>query len=202
MSNKKTISRRTALKVIAVGVGATNTLPILENTVLGQQRHPGMDMGQAPGGPSQNLEAPRFFNPQELATISVVSDLIIPADEHSPGAKAGGVPVFIDLMVSESPYEVKALWRDGLAAVERMSQQKFSIAFTSAPVEQQVSLLKAISKNERKPKTIEERFFVAIKSLTVDGYYTSQIGIHQELHYKGNAYLKDFVGCTHPEHST
>jgi hypothetical protein len=36
--------------------------------------------------------------------------------------------------------------------------------------------------------------------MTVDGYYTSSIGIHQELRYQGNAYLKEFIGCTHPEH--
>ncbi|HTF36757.1 MAG TPA: gluconate 2-dehydrogenase subunit 3 family protein, partial [Blastocatellia bacterium] len=61
-------------------------------------------------------------------------------------------------------------------------------------------LLKEISKNERSPQTVEEKFFRTIKNATVDGYYTSEIGIHKELHYKGNAYLKEFVGCTHPEH--
>ena len=81
-----------------------------------------------------------------------------------------------------------------------MSELKFSAAFNRADQKQQISLLKAISRNERRPRTIEERFFVAIKSLTVDGYYTSAIGIHQDLQYKGNAYLKEFVGCTHPEH--
>ncbi|MCM3871062.1 MAG: gluconate 2-dehydrogenase subunit 3 family protein, partial [Pyrinomonadaceae bacterium] len=105
-----------------------------------------------------------------------------------------------DLMVSESSNEVRALWRDGLAAVDRMSVAQFSAPFNQASQERQISLLKAISRNERRPNTIEERFFVAIKSLTVDGYYTSPIGIHQDLRYKGNAYLKDFVGCSHPEH--
>jgi hypothetical protein len=51
-----------------------------------------------------------------------------------------------------------------------------------------------------KPQTLEERFFKAIKNMTIDGYYTSKIGIHQELQYKGNTYLKEFKGCTHPEH--
>jgi hypothetical protein len=83
-----------------------------------------------------------------------------------------------------------------------MSQERFSTAFITASSDQQVTLLKAISNNEYKARSIEERFFVAIKSLTVDGYYTSQVGIHKDLHYKGNAYLKDFVGCTHPEHNT
>ena len=200
MSNEKNISRRTALKVIAVGVGSASTLPILEDRVLGQHKHPGMQMGQAPGASVPTAERGRFFYPQEMETITAISDLIIPTDEHSQGANAAGVSGFIDLMVSESSNETKALWRGGIAAVDRMSELQFSAAFHRTAQEHQISLLKAISRNERRPNTIEERFFVAIKSLTVDGYYTSPIGIHQDLRYKGNAYLKEFVGCTHPEH--
>jgi len=200
MANEKRISRRAALKVIAVGVGSTSALQILENDVLGQHKHPDMQMDRPPAVPVPAPEAARFFSPQEMETVAAISDLIIPTDEHSPGAKAAGVSGFIDLMVNESPNEVKALWREGLAAVDRMSQLQFSVAFIRAGQEQQISLLKTISRNERRPKTIEERFFVAIKSLTVDAYYTSAIGIHQDLQYKGNAILKEFVGCTHPEH--
>jgi sulfite reductase alpha subunit-like flavoprotein len=200
MSNEKNISRRAALKVIAVGVGTASTLPILENRALGQHKHPDMQMGSTPSASVPAAEDVKFFNPQEMETIATISDLIIPTDEHSPGARAAGVSGFIDLMVSESSNETKALWRDGLAAVDKMSELQFSAVFNRAGQEHQISLLKAISRNERRPKTIEERFFVAIKGLTVDGYYTSPIGIHQDLRYKGNAYLKEFVGCTHPEH--
>src|SRR6266851_9878701 len=200
MANEKKISRRTVLKVIAVGVGTASTLPILENPVLGQHKHPDMQTGPSPGPFDPGDRRVGFFNALEMETIAAISDLIIPTDEHSPGARAAGVSGFIDLMVNESPNEIKALWRDGLAAVERMSELQFSAAFIRAGQEQQISLLKTISRNERRPKTIEERFFVAIKSLTVDAYYTSAIGIHQDLRYKGNAILKEFVGCTHPEH--
>jgi hypothetical protein len=201
MSNEKNVSRRAVLKVIAVGVGTATALPILENRVLGQHKHSDMQMGQSPGAAVPTAEGGRFFNQQEMETIAAISDLIIPTDEHSPGARAAGVSSFIDLMVSESSNEIKALWRDGLAAVDTMSELQFSAVFNRAGQEQQISLLKSISRNERRPRTIEERFFVAIKSLTVDGYYTSAIGIHQDLRYKGNAYLKEFVGCTHPEHT-
>jgi hypothetical protein len=200
MSNEKNISRRAALKVIAVGVGTASTLPILESSALGQHQHPEVKMGQAMAASAAAVEGGRFFNPQQMETIATISELIIPTDEHSPGAKAAGVSGFIDLMVSESSNETKALWREGIAAVDRISEQQFSAPFHRAAQEQQISLLKAISRNERRPSTIEERFFVAVKGLTVDGYYTSSIGIHQDLQYKGNAYLKEFVGCTHPEH--
>jgi hypothetical protein len=200
MADEKNISRRAALKVIAVGVGSASTLPILEDRVLGQHAHLDMQIGQKPGVSASAAGVGKFFNAQEMETIAAISDLIIPTDEHSPGARAAGVSGFIDLIVSESSNEVKGLWRDGVVAVDRMSEMQFSTPFNQASQERQISLLKAISRNERRPNTIEERFFVAIKSLTVDGYYTSPIGIHQDLRYKGNAYLKDFVGCTHPEH--
>ena len=191
------ISRRAALKVIAVGVGTASALPILEENALSQQGHSGMVMEKSAGTADQ---VRRFFNAQEIATVAAISELIIPPEEDSPGAVAAGVPAFIDLMVSESAADVKRLWNEGLVKIDKLSHENYSTAFINANPDQQVTLLKAISNNEYNARSIEERFFVAIKGLTVDGYYTSQVGIHQELHYKGNAYLKDFVGCTHPEH--
>ena len=198
MSDEKNISRRAALKVIAVGVGTASALPILEETTLGQHRHAIATEKPADGA----TQVHRFFNTHQLATVATISELIIPADEDSPGAQAAGVPAFIDLMISESFADVKRLWHEGLIAIDKMSQERFSSTFIDAKPDQQISLLKAISKNEYNTRSIAERFFVSIKSLTVDGYYTSEVGIHQELHYKGNAYLKDFVGCTHPEHNS
>jgi hypothetical protein len=130
--------------------------------------------------------------------VGEISELIIPADERSGGAKAAEVPAFIDLMVSESPQETKDLWRKGLAAMNT----KASGSFVKASKDQQIAMLTEISKNEMKPATLEERFFKAIKNLTIDGYYTSKIGIHDELKYKGNTYLREFKGCTHPEHQS
>ena len=94
----------------------------------------------------------------------------------------------------------KEQWREGLAAINKKSRDMFGAPFAEASVAQQIELLKEISKNERSPSTVEERFFRTIKYMTIDGYYTSEIGIHEELHYKGNTYLKEFTGCTHPEH--
>jgi hypothetical protein len=129
-----------------------------------------------------------------------MSERIIPADDSSPGAKAVQVNEYIDFVVSESPEATKQIWREGLAAIDRMSREKFGKGFADASVEQQVELLTAISKNERSPQTVEERFFRTIKNATIDGYYTSEIGIKKELKYKGNSFLKEFPGCTHPEH--
>jgi hypothetical protein len=40
-----------------------------------------------------------------------------------------------------------------------------------------------------------EVFFANTKQATIHGYYTSEIGIHRELRYKGNQLLAEFVGC-------
>jgi len=204
------ITRRRALKIIGVGVGAAGSLPVLNNTVLGQQhqqhQHPqaGGQAGvaKAPAADKAKTQTPKFFTPAELATVATMADLIIPTDDHSPGARAAETEYFIDLMVSESPAETKTLWREGIAAVEKMSQKMFSKGFNAATADEQTKLLTDISKNEREPKTPEERFFRAVKNLTIDGYYTSEIGIKQDLQYKGNSYVKEFKGCTHPEHQS
>lgn len=198
MSDEKdNISRRRALKVIAVGVGTASALP-----VLGQDHSQHHAAAKKAPAQKKGTAALKFFTPPQFALVTTISDLIIPTDDHSPGAKEAEVAAFIDLMVSESPEETKTLWRDGLAAVDKMSQGKYSKDFTGATAEQQTALLTEISQNERNPKTLEERFFRAIKNMTIDGYYTSEIGIQKDLQYKGNTYMKEFKGCTHPEHQT
>jgi hypothetical protein len=188
------INRREALKGIATSIGVGASLPILGQRVLAEEEH---KHNHAPAKTKQaKATAPKFFTAAEMAALGEISELIIPADERSGGAKAAGVPAFIDLMISESPAEQKKTWRDGLAAMDA----KAGGSFAKASKDQQIAVLTEISKNEMKPSTVEEKFFKSVKNMTIDGYYTSKIGIHDELKYKGNTYLKEFKGCTHPEH--
>ena len=202
---KNNVSRRDALKGLA-GIGVS--LPVLNTNLLARgQDH---DHNHDHGGHGQatqtaTKEAPykaKFFNADQLALVATISELIIPTDDHSPGANAAKVHEFIDLMISESPAETKKTWTDGLAAMDKLSQDKNGAPFNKATKDQQIAILTEISKNEAKPQTQEERFFKTIKNMTIDGYYTSRIGIHEELQYKGNTYLKEFKGCTHPEHQS
>lgn len=199
------VSRRDALKGIAAGLGTAGSLPILQNSGLAQapQSHQGPHQGHgspAKTEPKKAASAPKFFTAPQMALIATISELIIPTDDHSPGAIAAEVPAFIDLMVGESSAETKKLWTDGLTAMDVLSKGRHNVAFNEATPAQQVALLTEVSRNEMKPQSLEERFFKAIKNMTIDGYYTSKVGIHQELKYKGNTYLKEFKGCTHPEH--
>ena len=196
------ITRREAIRSIGAGVGVIATLPVLGSAAVTDDKS-GHDHMQHAGTAKQADAAPqplKFFTPEENKALIEMSERIIPADDNSPGAKAARVSEYIDLIVSVSPEEVKKNWRDGLAAVNKKSRDMFSTDFASASEADQIKLLTEISKNERSPQSVEERFFRTIKNATIDGYYTSKIGIKDELKYKGNTYLKEFVGCTHPEH--
>jgi hypothetical protein len=135
-----------------------------------------------------------FFARAQHATVDALSERLIPADDHSPGARAAKVADYIDLLLSESPADIKTAWTEGLTALDQASTERFKAPFVKATAEQQVALLTDISRNELDPKTPLEVFFREAKSRTITGYYTSKIGIHQELGYKGNQFLPEFVG--------
>ena len=57
----------------------------------------------------------------------------------------------------------------------------------------------AVSNEAADPQT-PIRFFRLIKNLTADGYYTSRVGLVEELGYSGNTYRSSFPQCSVPEH--
>jgi choline dehydrogenase-like flavoprotein len=72
----------------------------------------------------------------------------------------------------------------------------------AAAAAEQTALLTRLSKegNSDGEDRIGIEFFEAIKSMTINGYYTTQIGLRQELGDDGQLFLAQFPGCTHPEH--
>ena len=146
-------------------------------------------------GEAAQWKAPLFFTREEFAMVDEISEMIIPTDEHSPGARAAGCAAYIDARLAESwTDEPKTQWRDGLKAIDAISQEMHGKPFMQATPEQRIAVLTRISKNEMDAKKPEEHFFREIKGRTVHAYYTSKIGIHQEMEYKGNVPIKEFVG--------
>jgi hypothetical protein len=186
------LSRRDALK-LAAGVGAAAMIPLVPDELAAAQQAVAARKAGAPF---------KFFTPAQHHSVDVLAELIIPADDRSPGAKAARVADYIDFALSEAPQDARQLWADGLAALDAASRSQFGTPFASATADQQTALLTELAKNELAPKTAAEKFFRDAKSRTIFGYYTSDIGIHQELKYQGNQYLPEFVGCDHPEHTS
>lgn len=143
---------------------------------------------------------PRFFSAAERALVDELSETIIPADGHSPGAKAAGVVQEIERRLAEQPAldpdaaPRKRLWRDGLKLVDSEAKRLGGAVFVKVTPEQRIAVLTEMARNELAPKTPAELFFVELKREVARAYYTSQIGIQQELEYKGNSHLQDFVG--------
>lgn len=169
------MQRRTALKIVALGALA----PALDAQGAGVC-HPAEHTAWSAG--DYKL---RFFTPEENELLDRLMEMIIPADSHSPGAHAAQVSLFADLMVATSGQADQTHWREGL---KRMQEQAAQSSLAEA--------LTAAAAHEGHPTTDLERFFGSLKGMTVNGYYTSAIGIHQDLQYQGNTYLAAFPGCT------
>jgi|SRR5579863_6537563 len=140
-------------------------------------------------------QAPRFFTADELAMVDELTELIIPTDDHSPGARAAQVAAYIDTSLAQALEDKpRGRWREGLKRIDAISQEMHGQSFMHASRDQRIALLTRISRHEEKPETPDEHFFGELKERTAHAYYTSRIGIHQDMEYKGNVYLEEFTG--------
>ena len=138
----------------------------------------------------------RFFTPAQHAYVEELSETIIPADSHSGGAKAAKVADYIDQRLRESQdEEEKAMWHEGLRLVDLMSKHFHGKSFVESSSAERIEVLKVLSDNHEMHELVEVRFFQALKHMTMQGYYTSKIGIHDDLDYRGNRMLEEYVGC-------
>ena len=136
---------------------------------------------------TEHAFAARFFTPAEFAMVDELSDMIIPTDEVSPGARAARVAGEIDRRVADTvEAEPRQRWRTGLRAVNELAREMTGKTFMQGTPEQRLAVLTRMAANEKDPKTPAERFFAQIKRATTRAYYTSKIGIHQDQRYKGN----------------
>jgi hypothetical protein len=172
------LTRREALKIAA---GAALSVPVS-------------------GAPAMAAPAPRprFFTAPELALVDELTEMILPADGHSGGARAAQVAAFLDgrLAVAVLPPDVEArrLWRDGLARVEALAREMHAGGFLAGTPEQRAAVLTRMAANEGAPKAPEELFFRELKGRTIHAYYTSKVGIHDEMEYKGNTLQDEYAG--------
>jgi hypothetical protein len=142
--------------------------------------------------PQKNAQ---FFTPEELRLADELTEIIIPTDAHSPGARAANVAAYIDARLAESfEPEGPQSWREGLKLVDALSRRMHSHGFMEATPAERVAVVARMAQNEHDPKAPEELFFRELKARTAEAYYTSKVGIHQEMEYKGNTYQDEFSG--------
>jgi hypothetical protein len=204
-------TRRETLKILGA-IGATCAFPFAADELYGQHAH----VKDAKSGAARTgTYKPVFFGAVEYELISRVADLIIPATD-TPGAIGAGVPEYIDRVVSLNP-EHQGLMRAGVAWIDDRSRELHAGRFLDASEAQQIQLLQPLcdeadrrqramsmarnrAESPASPAEVPVRFFRLLKNLTADGYYTSRVGLLDELGYKGNTALPAFPSCTVPEH--
>ena len=164
-------TRRDALKTVAAGLAVSAA-------------------GSAAATPLVQIATsyrPRNFSNDQFRLVTSLVEMIIPATD-TPGAAAAGVDRIIDETLG-GDLDRRAKFRQGLALLEA---EKFS----ERDEDDRVRLLTEFSNSNGE----KGEFFTLLKDLTIDGYYSTEIGMVRELGYRGNTFLKEFPGCTHEEH--
>src|SRR3989441_8724406 len=139
----ESLSRREMLEVTAAALAA-----------------PLVKLGPAAAPPALQAVS-KFFTAAELALLDELAELIIPADAHSPGARAAGVAAYIDFRLSDSAEpEQQTKWRSGLAAVEALSKEPNQRqAFLQASADQPVAELTRMARGDADPQDPHDHVF-------------------------------------------
>ena len=143
--------------------------------------------GVLAGTRAEAAQKPVCFTPDEFALLDEAAEIIIPADEHSGGARQAEVAAYLDRRLAEAfEAERKQEWKDGLARIDEVSGDLHGRRFLEAAPEQRVAVLTRMEKHEK--------FFHTLKAAVIEAYYSTEIGIKNELEYKGNTFQKEFSG--------
>ncbi|MCC6393800.1 MAG: gluconate 2-dehydrogenase subunit 3 family protein [Bryobacterales bacterium] len=140
----------------------------------------------------------RFFTPREMELLDLVSEMILPADQHSPGARAAGVSEYIHLIAANSPPKDQQRWRSRVQAFAQYAEKSQGKPFQTLGPAQRKAVLASLAPEESHPQTEAGHFFADLKQITVFAYYTSRIGLLDELEYKGNQAMSAFPACAQP----
>jgi hypothetical protein len=197
------LDRRQALRKLAAGGLGAATAPLwsqrLTELALAHADPHTHARAQAAAGAAP--WTPKLLDAHQNATVVALSELIIP-ETDTPGAKAAQVNEFVDLVLADAgPAEQREFLR-GLAWMDARSRELFGGDFVAVTPEQQTALLTILSSpaNKSAGDQLGRDFFESIKSLTVMGYYTTEIGLRQELGEDGGVFFADYPGCPHPQH--
>jgi gluconate 2-dehydrogenase gamma chain len=191
---EKGISRRDLLRTLAVAVPTGSVLGVVPLQAA-ERAHKIVreEKAKAPGGGY----APKFFTAEQYKTLQALCQAIIPPDEQAGGAVEAGAPEFIDLVTSENE-EYQRRLGGGLIWLDAFCREHHEMAYLELSTEHQKEILDLIAfrKNVERDPTLETgiHFFEFLRNLTLDGYFTSEIGI-KYLQYIGNDYLPEFPGC-------
>jgi gluconate 2-dehydrogenase gamma chain len=134
----------------------------------------------------QKLIGETFFTQHEMATIAVLCDIIIPADEVSGSATQAGVPTFIEFMAKDKP-DFQVPLRGGLRWLDLQMTKLYGTSFKDSKSNEQIAMVDAIAYPAKAKPQMKQgvAFFSLMRNLTASGFYSSEMGI-KDIGYQGN----------------
>ena len=137
---------------------------------------------------------PKALTAHEYATLQKLSDYIIPADEHSPGALAAGAADFIDFLCNASD-EMRDIFTGGLLWLDdAMGRQHEGQSFLEVAPAAQTAMLDRIAYRRNASPELNPgiQFFAFCRRMVADAYYTTPIG-YKDVGYMGNTAMSSFT---------
>src|SRR3954452_5599021 len=179
------LSRRDALRRLGLVLMTTGLI----DRVSAEEVHQ-MAGAAAAGG----AYAPKALTAHAYATLERLTDLIIPVENGKPGAVAAGAAAWIDMLASENS-QIKDIYTNGLAWIDTAitarpasgGSSPAAADFVSASPARQTALLDQIAYRRNSSPELDPgiQFFTWVRRMTVDAFYTSEIGI-ADIDYRGN----------------
>src|SRR3954469_6251323 len=155
----------------------------------------------AQGAASATAWSPSVLTPRQNEAVIALTELIIPATD-TPGAKGALVNRFVDHVLSAADAKERSEFVRELTWLDDRCRARVGKDVAGASAADLTALLTPLATGGTAPAEDAPgvAFFRAIKSMTITGYYTTEIGLRQELGDDGRMMLGAFEGCTHPEH--
>ena len=130
------MNRRESLKAIGLGTLSTSLLlDACKTKDADSTKAAATDKDEADRLPGEKerdkkLAAETFFNAHEMATLTILADIIIPKDEVSGSATEAGVPEFIEFIVKDMPNHQTPM-RGGLRWLDIQTSKQLKLISTT-----------------------------------------------------------------------
>jgi gluconate 2-dehydrogenase gamma chain len=133
------------------------------------------------------IKAEKYFDDHEMATITVLADIIIPKDDKSGSASDAKVPEFIEFIVKDIPSH-KLPMRGGLKWLDMQCLNRYGNTFIKCSSSQKTELLDQIAYPYKAKAEMAQgvAFFNRMRDLTASGFWSSEMGT-KDIGYAGNA---------------
>ena len=158
------MKRRKALQTLSASLGTLLVMPAWANAWNRKL------LGVLPG----------LLNADQHTLLTEAVSALIP-DGQIPGAKALGIPAFIEKMMADC-YEkpAQADFKEGLASLDILANAAYGMPFTSLQPDKKLAVLTTMQTSEN---AAQKAFFSLLKNLTIQGYTTSEYVMVNHLKY-------------------